>query len=243
MAVPGNITSLSDEDIIGFIRSLPDAAGGGDGRRTLVVACDRRREGASVLGDADAGLGGVRRVRVHEVEPRPIGDPLRVRVRALPGDLVPSDVRHLDVVGEAPRTSGQDPEPGLRVLLAPFVEHLHTHADSEDPLAGSDGLGDRAVETLLTDGAHAVPEVTDPGDHEGRRRGDPSRIARHDRFAACMCERAGDRVEVPAAVVEHGDPGHGRYSVPFVLGTPPRSVGAQASPRAFASALNSASTT
>ena len=91
-----------------------------EARRTRLLRMELGREHVAgrcgcepspVLGQADGVLVLLGRVRMDEVEPRPVGDPLDVRVRASPRDLVPSDVWHLDLWRQSARSSGEDAQP------------------------------------------------------------------------------------------------------------------------------------
>src|SRR5436190_1924268 len=179
---------------------------------------------------------------MHEVEPRPVGDPGRVRVTPSgPRDRVPAGVRYPDVRGEPLDVAGEQGEAGVGILVAPLEEDLHPHAHPEDGPARVDGRPDRGLKSGRAERAHAGAEAADAGDQHAL--GVPSlrSIGRDTDVCANVREGAGDREEVPHPIVEHRDPC--RHSEPFVDGTPPRSVTAHASPSAFASALNSASHT
>src|SRR5436190_561070 len=179
---------------------------------------------------------------MHEVEPRPVGDPGRVRVTPSgPRDRVPAGVRYPDVRGEPLDVAGEQGEAGVGILVAPLEEDLHPHAHPEDGPARVDGRPDRGLKSGRAERAHAGAEAADAGDQHAL--GVPSlrSIGRDTDVCANVREGAGDREEVPHPIVEHRDPC--RHSEPFVDGTPPQSVTAHASPSAFASALNSASQT
>ena len=124
-------------------------------------------------------------------------------------DLTTREVlRRLGGLGQEPAgSSGEDAQPRLGVLLAALEQHLHPDAHTEDRRATADRVLHRGVEPERPDRPDAVTEMPDPRDHEGVGDCDPGGVTRHHRLPAGVRERAGHRVEVPAAVVEHGDLG------------------------------------
>ena len=142
------------------------------------------------------------RRRMDEVEPRPVGDPLDVRVRRV-HDLVPSDVWHLDLWRQSARSSGEDAQPIGSSSLCP--SSTCPHADAEDRRAAA-RVEHRGVEPERPDRADAVTEVPDARMLASIG---PEILAGRASLQAPPPACGGTRVEVPTAVVEHGDLGHG----------------------------------
>ena len=165
--------------------------------------------------------------------PRPRSRPARTSARSRSafrprcprrrGARGPTRPRSSRCAAPSRRRGGGGDAPGgrrarLGVLLAALEQHLHPDADAEDRCPRLDRAGDRPIQAPAPIARTQWPKWPTPGDHDRVRRAAASG-PRSPRAPPDVRERAGHRVEVPAAVVEHGDPGHGAYSVPFVLGT------------------------
>src|SRR5713226_6386963 len=124
----------------------------------------RGRDGPSVIDGADDGVlaGGLRGIRVHEIEVRAAGHAGEPGVRPRDRDLVPAGVRDADVAAQPAHVALRETEAGRsRVLLAVLEEELHPDAEAQKRDAAVVRDADHRVEAEATKLARAVAEVTD----------------------------------------------------------------------------------
>src|SRR3989441_5553934 len=186
------------------------------------LSADRRPHPAAVLdvGDDRPLVDRLRRVGVHEIEVRGVGDIREPRVRADQPQLIPARVR--DTHGPAQLSDSATVEAKTRrrrVLLALLEEELHPHAEAENREAPLARPADRLIQAEAAQLTRAVAEVSDAREHDRARREDLFSIAGDaDVSGARTAQRALDVREVADAVVHDRD----HPMRPLELGTPSR---------------------
>src|SRR5579872_307894 len=207
------------------------------------AASNHRGEGLAV-GTRGNGVGNDRcRVGVKEVDVVACGDAVDARMACAHLERVPAHVRNARCSTKARHDTGKDAEPRvLAVFVAAFEEELHADANAQKRPAAGEHAADGIVERALAQRIHRRAEGAVTGKNHGIGEVERRRLIRQRETHPKALQRAGQRAEVAAPVVDHRDHRAWPYSkMPLVEGTSTVSVRRLAARKARANALNEAS--